>query len=149
MLDAQPILDALARITTGPGSAPEKRRAFVRQLQRARPLYTGIYLYVLRGEALVLGEYVGRPTEHTSIPVGAGICGASARSGRTLVVDDVLSDERYIACSVETRSEIVVPVKRGGRYLAQIDIDSDRPAAFGPKDRWLLERAAALLAPLY
>ena len=60
-----------------------------------------------------------------------------------------MQDARYIACSVETRSEIVVPVKLGDRYLAQIDIDSDVPSAFGVEDRWLLERAAALLAPLY
>ena len=149
MVDAQPLLDALARIATGPGSPAGRRLAFIRALQRARPLYTGIYLYRLRGDELVLGEFVGRPTEHVRIPVGEGICGASARSGSTIVVDDVRADERYIACSVETRSEIVVPIERAHRYLAQIDIDSDRPAAFGHVDRWLLEKAAALLEPLY
>ena len=148
MVDAQPLLDALARIVAGPGSAPQRRLAFLRQLQRAVPRYTGIYLYRLEGDTLVLGEFVGRPTEHVRIGVGEGICGASARSGATIVVDDVRADERYIACSLETQSEIVVPVKRGGRYLAQIDVDSDVRAAFGPADRWLLERAAAILEPL-
>lgn len=143
------LLDHLARITAGPGSAPELRLAFARALRHARPVFTGVYLYRLTGDTLVLGEHVGRPTEHVRIPVGAGICGASAASGRTIVVDDVNADERYIACSLETRSEIVVPVKTGGRYLAQIDIDSDRPAAFTPGDRVLLEHAARLLAPLY
>lgn len=148
MVDARPLLDTLARIVDGPGNGPAKRLAFLRTLRRAMPTFTGVYLYRLEGDTLVLGEFVGRPTEHVRIPVGAGICGASARSGRTIVVDDVSADERYIACSIETRSEIVVPVKLGGRYLAQIDVDSDVPAAFGPKERWLLERAAPLLAPL-
>lgn len=149
MNDARTLLDALARIVASPGSPSGRRLAFSRLLQKARPLYTGIYLYRLQGDELVLGEFVGRPTEHVRIPVGAGICGASAASGSTIVVDDVGADERYIACSLETQSEIVVPIKRGGRYLAQIDIDSDRRAAFGPQDRWLLERAAALIEPLF
>jgi len=149
MNDARTLLDALARIVASPGSPSGRRLAFIRLLQKARPLYTGIYLYRLQGDELVLGEFVGRPTEHVRIPVGAGICGASAASGSTIVVDDVGADERYIACSLETQSEIVVPIKRGGRYLAQIDIDSDRRAAFGPQDRWLLERAAALIEPLF
>lgn len=143
------LLETLARTAGGPGTGPEKRHAFLRVLRAARPVYTGIYLYRLAGEELVLAEFVGRPTEHDRIPIGQGICGASARTGQTVVVDDVAADERYIACSIETRSEIVVPVKRGGRYLAQIDIDSDQPAAFGPEDRWLLERAAQLLEPLF
>src|SRR5262249_22901550 len=108
-----------------------------------------IYLYRLVGDTLHLGEFLGRPTEHVRIPVGEGVCGASARSGQTVLVDDVSADPRYIACSLETKSEIVVPVKLGGRYLAQIDIDSDQIAAFGHGDRVLLERAAQLLAPLY
>lgn len=143
------LLEILERTATGPGTPEEIRQAFVRLLREARPWYTGVYLYRLVGDELVLGEFVGRPTEHTRIPIGEGICGASARTGRTVVVDDVTQDERYIACSIETRSEIVVPIKMGDRYLAQIDIDSDVPAAFGPEDHWLLERAAALLAPLY
>ncbi len=149
MVDARPLLASLEKIVNAPGSPPELRLAFVRELQRARPMYTGIYLYVLQGDTLVLGEFVGRPTEHTHIPVGSGVCGASASSGETVVVDDVALDPRYIACSVETRSEIVVPVKRAHRYLAQIDVDSDGLATFGHQDRWLLERAAALLERLY
>ena len=110
------------------------------------PHYTWVGVYQLQGEELVLGPYLGKPSPHTRIPLGRGICGAAATERRTIVVDDVNSDARYLACSLETRSEIVVPVMREGRVLAEIDVDSDRPAAFGEDDRRLLEAAAALLA---
>ena len=61
-------------------------------------------------------------------------------------MDDVDADPRYLACSLETRSEIVVPIMRGSRVLGEIDVDSDKKAAFGAADRDLLEAAAALLA---
>ncbi len=94
---------------------------------------------------LVLGPYVGAPTPHTRIPLDQGICGAAASSGDTVVVDDVRSDPRYLACSLETRSEIVVPVYVNGKVVGELDIDSDSPAAFGPEDRDLLARCAALV----
>ena len=78
---------------------------------------------------------------------GEGICGLSARTHRTVVVDDVQADPRYLACNLETRSEIVVPIVRDGRYLAQIDVDSDAEAAFGEDDRVFLERVAELVSP--
>ena len=98
------------------------------------------------GDELVLGPYLGKPSPHTRIPLGRGICGAAATEKATIVVDDVNSDPRYLACSVETRSEIVVPVIRDAQVLAEIDIDSDMPAAFGEQDRRLVEAAAAMLA---
>ena len=127
---------------------PEALSAAARALQ-ALPRHTGVYLYVLRGEALELLAHAGRDTEHVRIPVGQGICGLSARTRRTVVVDDVLADPRYLACNAETRSEIVVPIMRGDRYLAQIDVDSDVAAAFGEEDRAFLERVAPLLEPLF
>ncbi len=116
---------------------------------QALPRYTGVYLYVLRGDALELDAYAGRATEHVRIPVGQGLCGLSARTRDVVVVDDVASDPRYLACNLETRSEIVFPILRGERYLAQIDVDSDEPAAFGPEDRAFLAKVATLLAPLF
>ena len=67
--------------------------------------------------------------------------------GSLVIVDDVNADPRYLACSIETKSEIVVPILLRGEVLGEIDIDSDRPAAFGDADRVLLEKVAALLAP--
>ncbi|MEW5719157.1 MAG: GAF domain-containing protein [Chloroflexota bacterium] len=110
------------------------------------PHYTGVYIYLLEGETLVLGPYRGRPTEHTRIPIGAGICGRAARVKETVVVDDVNADAEYIACSLQTRSEIVAPIMRDARVFGEIDIDSDVPAAFTAQDRKFLEEVARLLA---
>ena len=81
------------------------------------------------------------------IPIGEGICGAAAASGLTEIVDDVNADDRYLACFVSTRSEIVVPIAYEGRVVGEIDIDSDAPGAFGPEDRRFLERVAVLISP--
>ena len=107
--------------------------------------WTGIYL--VDGDELVLGPWRGpQATEHVRIPIGQGICGAAAATGRTEVVDDVASDERYLACFVSTRSEIVVPISYGGRVVGEIDVDSDVPAAFTSADRTFLERVATLVS---
>ena len=108
--------------------------------------YTWVGIYLLSGTELVLGPYVGTPSPHTRIPLGRGICGAAATEKATIVVDDVNADPRYLACSIEIRSEIVVPIMQGANVLGEIDIDSDRPAAFGRPDRELLEPIASLLA---
>ena len=115
-------------------------------LQRERPHYNWVGVYLLEGEELVLGPFVGKPTPHTRIPLDKGICGAAASSGKTVIVDDVNTDPHYLACSLETRSEIVVPIARAGHVLGEIDIDSDTPAAFTEEDRRLLEAVAEVLA---
>ncbi len=104
--------------------------------------YTGVYIYLLEGDTLVLSNFRGRPTEHVRIPVGAGICGRAARVKDTVTVDDVTMDAEYIACSLETRSEIVVPILSGETVWGTIDIDSDVPAAFSGADRAFLEELA-------
>lgn len=110
------------------------------------PHYTGVYIYLLEGEMLVLSNWRGRATEHTRIPIGAGICGRAARVRATVVVDDVNADADYIACSLQTRSEIVAPIMRGDRVFGEIDIDSDVPAAFDVQDRAFLEELARQIA---
>jgi L-methionine (R)-S-oxide reductase len=97
---------------------------------------------------LVLGRWTGpEATEHVRIPIGQGICGAAAASGRTEIVEDVNADPRYLACFTSTRSEIVVPTAYQGRVVGEIDIDSDQPAAFTEADRVFLERVATLISP--
>lgn len=94
---------------------------------------------------LALGPFQGAMTPHTRIPLHQGICGAAASTGQTVVVDDVKQDPRYLACSIETKSEIVVPVFVRGKVVGELDIDSHFPAAFKPEDRELVEYCAGLV----
>ena len=107
--------------------------------------WVGVYLMDTNGKELVLGPYLGKPSPHLRIPLDQGICGAAAREGHTVIVDDVNSDPRYLACSIETKSEIVAPIWVNGKVAGEIDIDSDRTAAFQDADRRLVEFAAGLL----
>jgi len=110
--------------------------------------YSWVGIYLVDGDELVLGPWQGPDaTEHVRVSVGQGVCGAAAASGRTEVVDDVNADPRYLACFPSTRSEIVVPIVHEGAVVGEIDIDSDRPAAFDDDDRAFLERVAQLIAP--
>jgi GAF domain-containing protein len=129
--------------------APDGQTAMtdaVRLMKTHLPHYTWAGIYLLEGDELVLGPYLGKPSPHTRIPLNRGICGAAASQKQTIIVDDVNSDPRYLACSIETKSEIVVPIMRGDTVLGEIDIDSDRHAAFGAEDRELLEAVASALA---
>ena len=107
--------------------------------------YTWVGIYLIEGEYLVLKHYLGRPTEHTRIRLGQGICGAAVVEKQTIIVPDVKCDERYLACSIETQSEIVVPIWSGGRIIGEIDIDSDSPRVFNAKDKKMLEWVARIL----
>jgi L-methionine (R)-S-oxide reductase len=141
-------LDAVDRIVDREREADEVLRKTVEVLHDHFEHYAWVGIYLVEGDDLVLGPWKGpQETAHVRIPVGEGVCGAAAASGVTEIVDDVCADERYLACFVSTRSEIVVPIAYEGRVVAEIDIDSDVPAAFGPEDRELLERVVLLISP--
>src|SRR5688572_18518103 len=98
---------------------------------------------MIEGDTLVLKAWDGpAATEHVRIPIGQGICGLAAREARTVVVDDVNKDPRYLDCFKNTRSEIVVPIFTNGKVVGEIDVDSDKPSAFTPADGKLLEAIA-------
>jgi len=145
-MDNLEILDCIRSLTSSEPDATSLLAEVVSLLRRERPRYHWVGVYLLEGDELVLGPYVGKPTPHTRIPLNQGICGAAASTGQTLIVDDVNADPRYLACSLETRSEIVVPIQHQDRVLGEIDIDSDQPAAFTHQDLDLLEAVAILLA---
>jgi L-methionine (R)-S-oxide reductase len=111
--------------------------------------YNWVGFYMLEPGAqppiLVLGAFEGAMTPHTRIPLNQGICGAAASSGQTVIVDDVSKDPRYLACSLETKSEIVVPVFVRGKVTGELDIDSHFPAAFTPEDQQLVQFCAAVV----
>jgi L-methionine (R)-S-oxide reductase len=140
----------LTRITAETAAETDAHRILERTVAALKdeiPEYSWVGIYLLEGNELVLGPFLGKPSPHTRIPLGQGICGAAATEKATIIVDDVKADGRYLACSIDTQSEIVVPIMDGGRVLGEIDIDSDRLAAFGAADRALLESVAALIAP--
>lgn len=137
--------EILARIKR----APNQQKAMedtVALLKLNFPKYTWVGFYILDGNELVIGPYLGKPTPHTRIALNRGICGAAVSQKQTIIVEDVHSDPRYLACSIETKSEIVVPIVKGDRILGEIDIDSDLPAAFNQSDRKLLEEIAQGIA---
>jgi GAF domain-containing protein len=108
--------------------------------------YSWVGIYRVKGDVLVLGSWNGKQaTEHTKIPIGKGVCGSAARTGKTEVVADVSTDRRYLSCFRSTRSEIVVPIKKKNRVIGEIDIDSDVPAAFNKTDEKFLEKIADML----
>lgn len=110
--------------------------------------YNWVGFYMLEPEnasILVLGPFHGAPTQHVRIPVTKGICGAAVVQGETVVVDDVLSDPRYLSCSIETRSEIVAPIRVNGKVVGEVDVDSHSPSAFQLDDRKFLERCATIV----
>ncbi len=103
-------------------------------------------IYRLEGETLVLDEYVGAATDHTHIPVGRGVCGTAVAENKNQVIADVHALDNYLACSLETKSELVVLVRDGSDILGQIDIDGHKVGQFGCEEEAFLDQMAALLA---
>lgn len=118
------------------------------RLRAAGSPYTGVYLYMLHGEMLVLEAFAGRPTDHREIPVGRGICGQAVAERRDLNVPDVSQADGYLACSIETRSELVVLIRRHDEILGQIDIDSDVTNGFDATEEAAVRTVADALAVL-
>jgi len=130
-------------------TAQELMQRMVKLLHERMLKYNWVGFYMLEPGAqppmLVLGAFEGAMTPHTRIPLNQGICGAAASSGQTVVVDDVSKDSRYLACSLETKSEIVVPIFVHGTVVGELDIDSHFPAAFTPEHQELVQYCAKLV----
>jgi GAF domain-containing protein len=130
-------------------TADDLMHKLVRLLHERVLKYNWVGFYMLEPGAqppmLVLGAFEGAMTPHTRIPLNQGICGAAASSGLTVVVDDVSKDPRYLACSLETKSEIVVPVFAHGKVLGELDIDSHFLAAFTAEHQELVQYCAQLV----
>jgi GAF domain-containing protein len=141
----------VATLVSQTKSAQELMSRIVELLHDRMLKYNWVGFYMLeqarasQPPILVLGAFEGAMTPHTRIPLNQGICGAAASSGKTVVVDDVSKDPRYLACSLETKSEIVVPIFVKGKVAGELDIDSHFLAAFGNEDRELVEHCAGLV----
>ena len=140
----------LLRAAVAEAPSPESGSQRVVDLLRDRfPHYDWVGIYWVEGRDLVLGPWVGpEATEHTRIPIGTGVCGSAAESGKTEIVPDVSADPRYLACFASTKSEIVVPIFEGGEVVGEIDVDGSDLDAFDEMDARFLEEVAALVAPL-
>jgi GAF domain-containing protein len=146
MMTDEEIVSQLQTNANGAASRDELLVQAVHILKRERERYDWVGIYLLEGDTLILHNFLGKPTEHTHIPVGQGVCGVAVAEGANQIIGDVTRLDNYLACSVETRSEIVVLIRRGAEILGQIDIDSDLRDAFDSKDEQLLEEVAGLLA---
>lgn len=111
-----------------------------------QPGYDWCGIYRLEGETLVLDAYVGADTDHTRIAVGVGVCGSAVSENRNKVIEDVREEANYLACSIATRSEIVVLIRKGETVLGQIDIDGHTVGRFTAADEAMLSELAEVLA---
>ena len=129
------------------GSQTKAITDFVCRELRKIPHYTWVGVYAVEGPELVLRSWSGpSATLHARIPIDQGICGAAVAEKATVVVPDVNEDSRYLQCFLNTRSEIVVPILKGGEAIAELDIDSDEIDAFKPTDSEFLGWVAAELS---
>lgn len=141
-----PLLNDISRLLRETSDRDNFLLQIARRINHHFPHFTWVGFYFLKNGKLHVGPYVGAPTPHEVIELNKGICGAAVSQGQTIVVDDVNADPRYLACSLATKSEIVIPLLIDGKIIGELDIDSDRPAAFGEKEKILLEKIAKLIA---
>src|SRR3984885_15983795 len=147
--DTAELANQLNALAAGATSAQQLMEGITKLLHQKMLRYNWVGFYMLEKEGpqgvLVLGPFRGTMTPHSRIQMNQGICGAAASTGKTVIVDDVSADSRYLACSVETKSEIVVPIFVAGSIVGELDIDSHFPAAFVEADKTLCEHAAKLV----
>jgi L-methionine (R)-S-oxide reductase len=142
------VVDEIERFSSTTSDVRALQEFTVHLIAERLPYYNWVGFYMLDpndSNVLVLGPFHGAPTGHVRIPVTEGICGAAVAQGVTVIVDDVSADPRYLSCSIETKSEIVVPIRVRDGIVGEIDIDSHDLSAFGSDDRTFLEKCAALI----
>ena len=125
------------------GRALEQR---IVELLSELPTYSSNFIYRLEGDTLVLDAFTGEATDHTRIPVGRGVCGTAVAENANQLIEDVSKLENYLCCSLKTKSEIVVLIRRDGEILGQIDIDGHEIGVFDKSDEAFLVELAAILA---
>jgi GAF domain-containing protein len=145
-MDAEAVIARVRSLVASGASDDTVLMETVRLLQETQPGWDWVGIYLLIDDTLILGPYVGKPTDHVRIPVGTGVCGTAVAENTNIVVEDVRARENYLACSLETRSEIVVLIRDDAGIVGQFDIDSDRVGAFTARDEVLLTTLAPLVA---
>jgi len=141
----QQLVQAVRAAIAGEESEPEILQKAIELIDAFSADFNWTGFYMMRDRMLEVGPYIGPKTEHTRIKLNEGICGTAASQKKSLIVDDVNADPRFLACSLTTRSEIVVPLMDGQTCLGEIDIDSDKPSYFTDDDRRMLEEIAVVV----
>ena len=149
-LEKMTIEDKISEIIKSDNLAAEKLLGICETLKNNIAHFHWVGFYFVNGDKheLKLAQFSGKPTEHTIIPFGKGICGQVALSNENFVVQDVLEQDNYISCGLEVKSEIVIPIFQEGRNIGQIDIDSHDRAPFTKQDEELLESVCKRVATL-
>jgi GAF domain-containing protein len=145
------LLERIKAITVIASNKEFKLEVVCDLLNKNIPGYDWVGFYRVgkkRKKELILGPYVGEPTEHTKIPFGSGICGQAADTEKTFIVQDVTKEDNYLACSPKVRSEIVIPIFRDGKLIGELDIDSHTPSAFSERDNKFLSEVGELVSHL-
>lgn len=152
MINGNDIIERLEAERSRGADRDSLLRTAVEEIEASGESYDWVGVYLLEDdEILTLHNFVGKPTEHDRIEVGVGVCGTAVAEGRDINVPDVNRVDNYLACSQETRSELVVLIRDGddGTIHGQIDLDSDRLAAFDERDEREIRRVAGWLADLF
>ena len=149
-LKSEPIVKALHAAFCRDAGRAEILQLAATKMRATGPPYASVYLYMIdkSGEALVLEAFDGRKTEHTSIPLCRGLCGKAVTERTDLNVTDVSAAPEYLACNVDTRSELIVLIRRNEDILGQVDIDSDVPNGFDGMEQAAVKEVADALAVL-
>ncbi|UCD18559.1 MAG: GAF domain-containing protein [Candidatus Zixiibacteriota bacterium] len=145
------LLRQIHAIIGGNRSRNEKLESVCRLLRETVSYYDWVGFYLVdpeRDRELILGPFAGEPTEHTRIRFGVGICGQAAATGKTHLVDDVSKESNYLACNINVKSEIVVPMVKEGVMIGQIDIDSHTIGAFSSDDEAFLKQVCQLVTEI-
>jgi len=129
----------------------EKLQAICKLLKDNVSYYDWVGFYWVnpkkQGE-LLLGAYVGEPTEHVRIPFGKGICGQAAETRKTLIVQDISKETNYLSCNAHVKSEIVIPIFKGETILGELDIDSHTLSPFTKEDIDFLKKTSEMVAKI-
>lgn len=147
-MQAEKIIKNIRRIAEGNGDSFVKLQDICNLLKREVDVFDWVGFYLIDKEkekTLVLGPFAGAPTEHVSIGFGQGICGQAAETGRTFIVQDVSKQSNYLSCSIDVRSEIVVPVYKDNNIIGELDIDSHSTAPFTDEHEKMLNEVAEIV----
>ena len=146
------LIEEVIKISEGEGDLTNKLYAVCKLLKDNLPDYDWVGFYLVdkdNDRELVLGPYLGDPTNHIRIPFGQGICGQAAETEKTFIVDDVTAENNYLSCSINVKSEIVVPIFKDDRIIGELDIDSHRRSAFSERDEQFLTEIGRITAGLF